>query len=691
MSTSVLSYPEELWRPKDISNSEIEKFRIKVNKKYQLNFVEDIQEFWAAVWDYTKIIYSVPYEQVLEDKPMDQIPAWFLGARLNFAENLLWCRDRNKVAIISAGESRPLTNMTYHELYVQVNKLSKALRKLGVSKGDRVGAYISNCCEAVIAMLATTSIGAIWSSTSTDFGVTGVLDRFCQIRPKILFSVNSIIYNEKEYNHLDKLKIVVEKLKDEGLEKVIVIPFVGKIGEEISDIPLACSWNHLISQGESEASQEEEIQFEQLPFDHPVYILFSSGTTGKPKCLVHRSGGLLIQHKKEHILHGNMTENDVFFYYTTTGWMMWNWLVSGLSVGCSIVLYDGSPFKPSPAILWKLTEQLGITIFGTSATYIKSLQDVEYRPKYRHELTKLRMILSTGSPLKPESFDFVYKEIKDDLVLGSITGGTDICSLFAGHNVTLPVHKGEIQCICLGMKVEAWKSQGNPVYAESADLVCTAPFPCMPIYFWNDTPSHDLYRSAYFTTYNRVWYHSDFIFINPNTGGLIMLGRSDGTLNPGGVRFGSAEIYNVIDKDFRKDGVIDSLVVGQKIGTNNKEGERVVLFLKMDSGRKCDKQLVENIKKKIRDQLSPRHVPSFILPIDDIPYTVNGKKVEIAVKKIISGETVVPSGVLANPNTIYVHNDKRGNIGKPEIAGNAEIKTIQRNFGKPENGQALLK
>ncbi|RGB37402.1 hypothetical protein C1646_694829 [Rhizophagus diaphanus] len=663
MSTSIPLKPVELWRPKDISKTEIENFRIKVNKKYNINLenyqqlwqwsVDNIQEFWAEVWDYTKLIYSVPYQQVLEDKPMDQIPAWFLGAKLNFAENLLWCRDKNKVALISTGEKRSPTSITYYELYVLVNKLSRALRKIGVCKGDRVGAYISNCSEAIIAMLATTSIGAIWSSTSTDFGVTGVLDRFCQIRPKILFSVNSIIYNDKEHNHLDKLKIVVERLKNEGLEKVVIIPFVGKIGEEINDIPLASSWDEfIISQGEG--AEEEKIQFEQLPFDHPVYILFSSGTTGKPKCLVHRSG-LLLQHKKEHILHGNMKDDDVFFYYTTTGWMMWNWLVAGLSVGSSIVLYDGSPFKPSPSILWELTEKLGITIFGTSAKYIQSLEDVEYKPKRHHNLNKLRMILSTGSPLKPESFDFVYKEIKDDLVLGSITGGTDICSLFAGHNASLPVYRGEIQCICLGMKIEAWNGQDNPVYGQSADLVCTKPFPCMPIYFWNDTPSRDLYRSAYLSTYSGVWYHGDFIFINPNTGGVVMLGRSDGTLNPGGVRFGSAEIYNIIDEYFRKDGIIDSLVVGQKTKMNNNESERVILFLKMSYKHKYDKELIENIKKKIKDQLSPRHVPTFILPIDDIPYTINGKKVELAVKRIISGEPVIPSGTLANPESLKLY------------------------------------
>ncbi|CAJ0757534.1 17927_t:CDS:2 [Entrophospora sp. SA101] len=677
-STTLLERPVELWRPKDIKNTEMEKFRLAVNKKFNINLelwkwsTENISEFWAMVWDFTNIIYSIPYKQVLEEsKPMDQNPSWFIGAKLNFAENLLRCRDKNKIALISTGEGRIPIRITYEELYNRVNHLASAMRLAGVKVGDRVCAYISNCIEAVIAMLAASSIGAIWSSTSTDFGVTAVLDRFLQIKPKILLSVNAVIYNNKTHDHLSKLRKVVESLVEEKqgggcLEKVIIIPFVTDSSSttsddsDISSIPLAISWNDFLNTCEDPLLKKKDLIFEQLPFDHPLYILFSSGTTGKPKCLVHRSGGMLIQHKKEHILHGNLNSNDVFFYYTTTGWMMWNWLVSGLFVGCTLVLYDGSPFQPKPSILWELVDELGITIFGTSAKYIQSLQDINYKPKDNHKLNSLRIIFSTGSPLKPESFDFIYKEVKDDILLGSITGGTDICSLFAGHNVTLPVYKGEIQCVCLGMKIEAWEAQGKPVYGKSADLVCVKPFPCMPIYFWNDDSNNSKYKSTYFSRYSSVWYHGDFVIINNpdvniyndnnhdyNNNGVIMLGRSDSTLNPGGVRFGSAEIYNVIESNFN-DLVKDSLVVGQKLIVE--DDERVVLFLVMNDDVELNDGLISKIKKCIRDQLSPRHVPSVILPIQDIP-------VEVAVKRIISGENVIVSGTLANPDSLSLYYD----------------------------------
>ncbi|RIB26226.1 acetoacetate-CoA ligase [Gigaspora rosea] len=636
----------------------MEKFRLVVNEKFNVNLenyhqlwkwsTDNISDFWATVWDYTNIIHSAPYEQVVDSKPMNEIPTWFSGAKLNFAQNLLWCRDKNKTAIISAGEGRSIKKISYHDLYDQVRNMAAAMRRAGVKKNDRISGYISNCPEAVIAMLASASIGAIWSSASPDFGISGVLDRFSQIRPKILFSTNSVIYNGKRIDVLPKLKVIVENLEKESLEKVIVIPFNNSISFDLSSIPLATSWNDFLNNYSVVGSSSDEIDFEQLPFDHPLYILFSSGTTGKPKCLVHRAGGVLIQHKKEHIFHANVSSNDVFFYYTTTGWMMWNWLVSGLATGCAIVLYDGSPFNPSPSILWELNDQIGITVFGVSAKYIQSVQDFNYEPIKHHNLQSLRIILSTGSPLKPESFNFVYDSIKKDVLLGSITGGTDLCSLFAGLNVTLPVYCGEIQSICLGMKIEAWDGEDNPVYAKPADLVCTKPFPCMPIYFYNDDHKNSKYMSAYFSNYPSIWYHGDYVWINPNTGGVVMLGRSDGTLNPGGVRFGSAEIYNIVE-NFSE--IQDSLVVGQKIG----DDERVVLFLKMSEGIKFNDDLVLRIRTKIRNQLSPRHVPSFILPIADIPHTVTGKKVEVAVKRIISGEKVAPSSSLVNPESLELY------------------------------------
>ncbi|CAG8592269.1 13841_t:CDS:2 [Cetraspora pellucida] len=657
MSTKIPLHPVEMWRPNNISNTEMEKFRLMVNERFNVNLenyhqlwkwsTDNISDFWATVWNYTNIIHSIPYEQVVESKPMDKLPAWFSGAKLNFAQNLLWCRDENRTAIISAGEGKSIKTISYRDLYDQVKRMVVAMRSAGVRKGDRISAYISNCPEAVIAMLASASIGAIWSSTSTDFGVSGVLDRFSQIRPKFLFSTNSVVYNEKAINILPKLKLVAESLEKEGLEKVIVIPFNEFDNCDLSSISLATSWNDFLNNYSVLDSNTDEIDFEQLPFDHPLYILFSSGTTGKPKCMVHRAGGVLIQHKKEHILHGNMSPNDVFFYYTTTGWMMWNWLVSGLATGCTIVLYEGSPFKPRPSVLWELSDQIGITIFGISAKYIQTLQDVNYKPIEQCNLRSIRIILSTGSPLKPESFDYVYNSIKKDVLLGSITGGTDLCSLFCGLNVTLPVYRGEIQCTCLGMKIEAWDGEDNPVYAKSADLVCTKPFPCMPLYFYND--SHNTkYMEAYFSNYTSIWYHGDYMWINPNTGGVVMLGRSDGTLNPSGVRFGSAEIYNIVE-NFPE--VQDSLAVGQKVGKD----ERVVLFLKMCDGIKFNDELVTRIKTKIKEQLSPRHVPSFILPIRDIPHTLTGKKVEVAVKRIISGEKVVPSSSLANPESLELY------------------------------------
>ncbi|KAI8811564.1 hypothetical protein BJ742DRAFT_796433 [Cladochytrium replicatum] len=642
---------KKLWEPSHVHDTEMARFQQFVSKKTRKLFegyhdlwkwsVDDISGFWAAVWDYTGIIHSTPYERVVEeDVRMDKIPKWFKGARLNYAENVLKHRD-DHAALICTGEQNTYSVITYAELYKRVAECSAAMRAAGIKKGDRVAAYIPNCSHAVVAMLATSSIGAIWSSASPDFGVTGVVERFAQIEPRILFSVNAVVYNGKTWDHLEKLRAVIDGLPT--VEKVIVIPFVQQ-SFDISSVKKGVHYDDFIAGH----AGTKEIGFEQLPFDHPIFILYSSGTTGKPKCIVHSAGGVLIQHLKEHIIHSSMKREDVFFYYTTTGWMMWNWLVSGLLVGSTIVLYDGSPFKPTPYRLWEVAEQHKVTLFGTSAKYIQSLQEGSIEPAAKHNLSSIRVLFSTGSPLTPESFDYVFKSIKQHLVLGSITGGTDIVSLFAGHNSALPVYRGEVQCRMLGMFIEAWDEKGSAIYDEAGDLICKRPFPCMPVYFWDDKDGQK-YFSAYFAQYEGIWYHGDFMSVSSKTGGVVMLGRSDGTLNPGGVRFGSAELYNIVDT-FPE--ILDSLAVGQKISSDD---ERVVLFLKMRDGETFSEDIASKIKAKIRSLLSPRHVPSVILPIADIPYTLTGKKVEIAVKKIISGATVVPSGALANPDVLQLY------------------------------------
>ncbi|KAI8061778.1 acetoacetate-CoA ligase [Gongronella butleri] len=652
--------PKLLWTPSHPEDTEMDHFRVFVNDKYNLDLktYQDLYEwsvtepalFWSTVWDRTGIVSSEKGEHVLDkDAPMDSIPNWFKDARLNFAENLLWCRSKEKTAIIATGEGHDLEYLSYAELYDKVLQCAEAMRALGIKTGDRIAAYIPNCPEAIIAMLAATSIGAIWSSTSPDFGTTGVLDRFSQIQPRILFTVNAVVYNGKTLNHLPKAEAVVNGLP--SLEKVVMIPFVK--GADTGNLANSVSWDQFLGTVPQD-QLPSSITFEQLPFRHPAFILFSSGTTGLPKCIVHSGPGLLLQLKKEHVIHGDMKPDDVFFYYTTTGWMMWNWLIGGLSVGATIVLWDGSPFKPSPLALWELADKVGVTHWGASAKYLQSLQEAGVHPMDLCKLDKLKAVYSTGSPLKPESFDFVYEHIKKDVMLGSITGGTDISSLFCGHNAATPVYRGEIQTICLGMKIEAWTDDCKSVKGEPADLVCTLPFPCMPVGMYGDDEKRTKYMNAYFGVFKGIWHHGDYVFINPNTGGVVMLGRSDGTLNPSGIRFGSAEIYNVVDK-FVDQGVEDSLCVGQKI--KGEDDERVVLFMKMKEGVALDDDLIKAIKLKIRAELSPRHVPAFVLPIQDIPYTINGKKVEVAVKKIISGQPVPPSGTLTNPDSLALYYD----------------------------------
>lgn len=648
-----------LWYPDSKRDTQMDKFRIQVNKDFGLNLanyqdlyewsVDNYPEFWTQVWNFCGVVCSRPYDEVVDaSQRISDVPEWFRGARLNYAENLLKHADQDKVALYAATEkNEEIVKVTFGELRRDVAVFAAAMRKMGIQTGDRVVGYLPNGIHAVEAMLAAASIGAIWSSTSVDFGVNGVLDRFSQIQPKLIFSVAAVVYNGKTHDHMEKLTSVVKGLPD--LKKVVVIPYArSKLETDLSKIPNSVFIEDFLATGRGEAGQFPQLEFEQLPFSHPLFIMYSSGTTGAPKCMVHSAGGTLIQHLKEHILHGNMTSSDVIIYYTTTGWMMWNWLVSALAVGASVVLYDGSPLVPTPNVLWNLTDQLGITIFGTGAKWLSVLQERNLKPMETHSLQSLHTILSTGSPLKPQSYDYVYECIKRNVLLGSISGGTDIVSCFMGQNPTVPVYRGEIQTRNLGMAVEAWGFDGKPVWGESGELVCLKPIPCQPTHFWNDE-NGSKYHKAYFSTFPGVWAHGDYCKINPKTGGIVMLGRSDGTLNPNGVRFGSSEIYNIVEA-FEE--VSDSLCVPQY----NADGEeRVILFLKMAPGKPFSPDLVSKIRGAIRKALSARHVPALLLETKDIPYTISGKKVEVAVKQVIAGREVSQRGAFSNPDSLDLY------------------------------------
>ncbi|XP_037387244.1 acetoacetyl-CoA synthetase [Pygocentrus nattereri] len=662
----ILQDPDPLWTPTCKRITHMDTFRAHCNRQHGLSAanynelyqwsVENYPEFWAEVWKYCGITCSKMYDEVVDvSKNISDVPEWFKGSRLNYAENLLKHKDQDKVALYAAAEGREeIVKVTFAELRRDVALFAAAMRKMGIKTGDRVVGYLPNGVHAVQAMLAAASIGAIWSSTSPDFGVNGVLDRFSQIQPKLIFSVAAVVYNGKLHDHMDKLQRVVKGLPD--LRKVVVIPYArSKQDTDLSTIPNSVFLEDFLALGK-EGDQFPQLEFEQLPFRHPLFIMYSSGTTGAPKCMVHSAGGSLIQHLKEHILHGNMTSNDVIIYYTTTGWMMWNWLITSLAVGASVVLYDGSPLVPTPNVLWDLVDRLGITIFGTGAKWLAVLEERDLKPAKTNSLQSLHTILSTGSPLKPQSYDYVYNCIKKDVLLGSISGGTDIISCFMGQNFTVPVYRGEIQSRNLGMPVEAWNIDGKPVWGESGELVCLKPIPCQPTHFWNDENGNK-YHKAYFSTFPGVWAHGDYCKINPKTGGIVMLGRSDGTLNPNGVRFGSSEIYNIVEA-FEE--VSDSLCVPQY---NSDGEERVILFLKMAPGQEFSSELVGKIRTSIRAALSARHIPALILQTKDIPYTISGKKVEVAVKQVIAGKEVAQRGAFSNPDSLELYK----NI--PELQG----------------------
>lgn len=598
--------------------------------------VSEIPTFWESIWQFCEVKASTNYEKVMG---LPKMPGteWFKGAKLNFAQNLLRYQDGH-VAVVSIGEDRPSERLTYQELYLSVAQCAQSLKKLGVKKGDRVAGFVPNISEVVIAMLATSSLGAIWSSCSPDFGVKGILDRFGQIQPKVLFTADGHSYNGKKFDSLERVGQVAKEIS--SIQKIVVIPYVS-LTPQLKSLPQALLWNDFLS------SEAKEISFEQLPFDHPLYILYSSGTTGVPKCIVHGQGGTLLQHLKELVLHTDLKREDRICYITTCGWMMWNWLVSSLAVGATVVLTEGSSTYPDIAFRWKLIEQEKLTVFGTSPKFISLCQNEGIVPKKSADLSSLKTLLSTGSPLSKDNFEWVYENVKKDLQLSSISGGTDIISCFMLGNPLLAVYPEEIQCRGLGMKVETFDDEGKSILGQKGELVCTAPFPSMPIYFWDD-PEQKKYRNAYFQHYlnmgPNIWHHGDYVEITPR-GGLIVYGRSDATLNPGGVRIGTAEIYRQIEA---LPEIKDSIVVGQQWQNDI----RVILFVILQEGYLLTEELIAKIKKTIKEGASPRHVPAKILTVTDIPYTISGKKVELAVTCIIHNESVKNKDALANPDSL---------------------------------------
>ena len=641
-----MTQKKPLWEPSEEKKQKanLTKFIKMVNERKGKNFstygelydwsVENIADFWEIMWDFGEVKASKKYDQVVDDVTKMPGAKWFVGAEMNFAENLLRFRD-DRIAMVFKGEILEPKRITYAELYDRVAALAKALKNEGVQKGDRVAGFMPNMMETIIAMLAATSIGAVWSSCSPDFGIKGVLDRFGQIEPKVLFTADGYYYNGKPFSSLERVAGIIDKLP--ATQKVVVVPYVEERAD-ISSVPKAVHLQDFMT-----VEPGQEIDFVQVPAGHPLYIMYSSGTTGLPKCMVQSVGGILVHHLKELMLHTDLKRDDNIFYFTTCGWMMWNWLVTSLAVGAKLILFDGSPFHPNPGALWKLAQDEDMTVFGTSARYIAALEKAGSKPGKEYDLSALRAILSTGSPLPPEGFEYAYREIKQDMQLASISGGTDLNGCFALGNPIGPVYAGELQARGLAMKVKAYNSEGKAVVNETAELVCEAPFPSMPIYFWND-PDMEKYMNAYFRTYPGVWHHGDFIKIT-ETGGVVIYGRSDATLNPGGVRIGTSDIYSVVE-GFSE--IEDSIVIGQDWESD----VRVILFVKPAKGFELTEELQGRLKKAIRENTSPRHVPAKIIPVEDIPYTINMKKVELAVRNVIHGKPVLNKDALANPQAL---------------------------------------
>ncbi|HJW27052.1 MAG TPA: acetoacetate--CoA ligase [Rhodocyclaceae bacterium] len=599
--------------------------------------VDHPTRFWPKIWEFCGAV-GEPGPEVLEDG--DRMPGarWFPQARLNYAENLLKQRDDGD-ALVFWGEDKVKRRVSRDQLHDDVSRFMGVLRDAGVGQGDRVAGYLPNLPETLVAMLATAALGAIWSSASPDFGVQGVLDRFGQIEPKVLVCVDGYWYNGKAVDCLAKNAEVAARMP--SLTQVVVVPYLDT-DPEIGAIDKSIEWNEALS-----SQAVHAIRFNRVPFDHPLFIMFSSGTTGVPKCIVHCHGGVLLQHLKEHQLHGDVRPGDRLFYFTTCGWMMWNWLMSGLASGATLLLYDGSPFAGGGTVLFDYAQAEGMTHFGTSAKFIDAAAKLGLRPGTTHRLDALRVMFSTGSPLSPEGFDYVYREIKSDLLLASISGGTDIVSCFVLGNPVLPVYRGEIQCRGLGMAVDVFDDQGRPVRGEKGELVCTRPFPVMPVAFWND-PDGAKYRAAYFERFPNVWCHGDFSELTEHDG-MIIYGRSDAVLNPGGVRIGTAEIYRQVEQ---LPEIVESLVIGQDWPPGKNDDVRVVLFVKLQPGLTLDEELGERIKRQIRANTTPRHVPARIVQVEDIPRTKSGKIVELAVRNVVHNQPVKNVEALANPEAL---------------------------------------
>jgi len=639
-----------LWKPDPdrVQNSYMQRFISTVNETYRLDIsdyadlhdwsVNNSADFWKTVWKFAEVKSSRTFQTVLENGNTIRDAKWFSGCRFNFAENLLEGRnnsDGSAPAIVFHGEDVVRKTLSYDDLRAHVAATTVSLKSIGVKPGDRVAGFLPNIPEAIVAMLATTSIGAIWSSCSPDFGFNGVMDRFSQIKPKVLFAADGYYFKSKSIDTLSTTKKLSESI--ESLSAVIIIPYVS-IKPNIEQIKHAQHYQDILAEFTTST-----LEFEQLPFNHPLFIMFSSGTTGTPKCIVHGAGGTLLQHLKELMLHTDVKAQDRLFYFTTCGWMMWNWLVSGLATGASLILYDGSPFHPGPSVLMDLIDGEKITIFGTSAKYISALEKAGVKPKQTHHLSSLKTILSTGSPLSPESFHYIYRDIKNDVQLSSISGGTDIISCFALGNPILPVYRGELQCKGLAMDVDVFNDRAESVTNQKGELVCKSAFPSMPLYFWNDTDGSK-YQAAYFNQFPKVWAHGDYAELT-NHGGLIIHGRSDAVLNPGGVRIGTAEIYRQVEKIPE---VVESIAIGQ----NWRDDVRVILFVKLRDNKVLDSKLVDTIKQNIRNNTTPRHVPAKILQVSEIPRTISGKIVELAVRNVIHGEVINNIDVLANPEAL---------------------------------------